>query len=63
MNKQKECKNNNIIESQGPKMDIDVELTNSNNLIGSLSTQASNSTNSINFSIESNNLNINIIFI
>jgi cyclin B len=58
MNKQKECKNNNIIESQGPKMDIDVELTNSNNLIGSLSTQASNSTNSINFSIESNNLNI-----
>ena len=52
MNKQKECKNNNIIESQDSKMEIDVELTNSNNLIGSLSTQASNSTNSINFSIE-----------
>ena len=56
-NKQKECqKNNNIQENQDSKMDI--EVTNSNNLIGSLSTQASNNINSINFSIESNNLNI-----
>ena len=53
---QKECKTNTMAESQESKMDI--EATQSNQLTGSLSTQASNNINSINFTLESKNLNI-----
>ena len=51
---QKECKANTMAESQ----ESEIKVIYSNQLKGSLSTQASNNINSINFTLESKNLNI-----